>query len=71
MPQPTADVLPLTLAAARLGRSWAQAWRLVLIGHLCGEKRQGRWYVTAASVERLRRDTASAPLPRAPRSSAA
>ncbi len=40
--------IPLTDAAKRLSISW----RALLNGHLEGEKRNGRWYVTPCSVRR-------------------
>lgn len=46
--------VPLTDAAMRLGRSWGQAWRLMLTGQLEGEKNSlGRWEVSEASVNRV------------------
>lgn len=44
--------IPLTDAAKRLSISWERAWRALLNGHLEGEKRNGRWYVTPCSVRR-------------------
>lgn len=41
-------------AAKLLGMSWQQAWRLVLIGELAGEKMGGRWIVTSESVDAYR-----------------
>ena len=46
------DNIPLTDAAKRLSISWERAWRALLNGHLEGEKRDGRWYVTLCSVRR-------------------
>jgi hypothetical protein len=45
-----ADV-PLSVAAHRLGVSWAAAWKLVLTGDLDGERVGGRWVVSSASVD--------------------
>lgn len=45
--------LPLVVAAARLRLSYNQAMRLVLIGEIKGIRRDGRWWVDAADVERL------------------
>ena len=47
------DTVGLVEAAQILGLSWAQAWRLVLIGDLRAEKRGGRWRIEAESVRRL------------------
>lgn len=44
----------LTEAAFRLGRSYNQTLRLVLIGELEGRREAGRWLVTTESIERLR-----------------
>jgi hypothetical protein len=41
-------------AAARLAASYNQTLRLVLVGKLAGERRNGRWYVDADDLERLR-----------------
>ncbi len=45
--------LGLAEAAQKLGIPYQQAHRLVLIGALPGEKRAGRWYVSANAVRRL------------------
>ncbi len=47
-----ANNIPLPDAAKRLSISWERAWRALLKGHLEGEKRDGRWYVTLCSVTR-------------------
>ncbi len=52
--------VPLTVAAQRLGISWPRAWRLVLTGALAGFKRDGRWFVAAASLDALIAATGSA-----------
>lgn len=55
--------LTLTQAAARLGRSYNQVLRLVLLGVLHGKQRDGRWAVSRESVERFlhERDSTDAP----------
>lgn len=45
--------LTITQAAARLGRSYNQVLRLVLLGVLHGKQRGGHWFVSRDSVERL------------------
>lgn len=45
--------MTITQAAARLGRSYNQVLRLVLLGVLHGEQRHGHWSVSRDSVERL------------------
>jgi len=50
--------IALSDAAQRLGISWERTWRLLLTGRLRGEKRNGRWFVSATSVELLRTATA-------------
>jgi hypothetical protein len=47
--------ISLPQAAQALGQSWERTWRQVLTGQLAGEKRDGRWLVSVASVERLAR----------------
>lgn len=51
----------LAKAAQRLGMSWGRAWRLVLDGTLAGEQRNGKWYVTTASLERVARGGGTRP----------
>lgn len=46
-------LVPLSLAAQRLGVSWASAWRLVLTGRLTGRKVRGRWMLTESSLSRV------------------
>ena len=53
----TTELVPLSEAAQSLRLSWGQAWRLLLRGELEGEKRAGKWFVSSADVERLRRDS--------------
>ena len=45
--------MDLVEAAARLRVPWHTAHRLVLTGQLMGERRNGRWYVDTADLERL------------------
>ena len=45
--------MDLVEAAARLRIPWHKAHRWVLIGKLKGERRDGRWKVDAADLERL------------------
>jgi hypothetical protein len=45
--------IPLSEAALRLGLSWERAWRLVLTGVLVGQKREGKWTVSQASIDRF------------------
>ncbi len=47
-----ANDISLADAAKKLSISWERAWRALLNGHLEGEKRNGRWYVTPCSVRR-------------------
>lgn len=43
----------LVSAAARLRVSWHKAYRYVLTGRLKGERREGRWFVDADSLNGL------------------
>ena len=43
----------LTEAAFRLGRSYPSTLNLVLTKRLKGERREGRWFVDADSLEQL------------------
>lgn len=45
--------VPLATAARRLRKSRDQAYRLVLIGKLDGEKEGNSWMVTEASIRSL------------------
>ncbi len=47
------EFVSLADAAQRLGQSWERTWRQMLRGTLQGEKRDGRWFVDAADLERL------------------
>jgi hypothetical protein len=49
--------VPLPLAAAELGLSWAQAYHAVLTGRLQGERRGARWVVSVDSVRNYRTQT--------------
>ncbi len=54
MVSPTvAETVSLPSAARRLGVSWPVAWRKLLRGELEGRQINGRWQVTASSVQRL------------------
>ena len=54
--------IPLSAAAIALGVSYERAKRLLFIGELEGSQENGRWYrVTAASVDRVKRDREQAP----------
>ncbi len=48
------EEVPLVEAAVKLGASYNQTLRWVILGRLKGERRDGRWFVSAADVERLR-----------------
>lgn len=43
----------LTDAAPQLG-GYSRAWALLMRGSLDGERRGGRWYVSEASIERVK-----------------
>lgn len=45
--------ITLSDAAQRLGMSWERTWRLVLTGALVGQKHDGKWTVSQASVDRF------------------
>jgi hypothetical protein len=63
------DKMPLytlTEAALRLGRSYNQTLRLVLVGELEGRQEAGRWLITAESLERLQERRLGAQTPRGP-----
>jgi hypothetical protein len=49
------DTLPLMKAAVILGKSYNQTLRLVLIGEIKGEQRNGRWFLDSGDVARLAR----------------
>ena len=44
-------VVPLSVAAHRLGLTWSQAYARVLTGDLKGEKVGARWVVEQAAVD--------------------
>ena len=46
------ELITLVEAAARLGISYNRMLRLVLIGDVAGERRDGRWFADASDVER-------------------
>jgi hypothetical protein len=46
-------MIPLPEAAHLLGQGWHRTWSQLLRGELAGEKRDGHWLVSTASVERL------------------
>lgn len=53
MPRPTPPGLtPLMEAAFRLRLSREQLMRRVLCGEIAAERRDGRWYVRTAAIER-------------------
>lgn len=47
------DPVSLPIAAQALGKSWIQAWRLVLTGELKGSKVGGRWEIERESLDQL------------------
>lgn len=49
----------LVEAAVKLGASYNQTLRWVLVGRLKGERRDGRWYVDAADLNRLHAERAT------------
>ncbi len=51
------EMIGLAVAAARLKIPYQDAHRLLLTGRLGGEKRKGRWFVSAADVEMERQRT--------------
>jgi hypothetical protein len=53
--------LTLMEAAMRLGVSYNQALRRLLIGELEGGRRDGKWHVTSQSVERWLAATGKSP----------
>ena len=52
MREPKEITLPET--CRMLGRTWMQAYNLLLTGAIEGRQERGRWKVDRASVERLR-----------------
>jgi len=54
-------MIGLAEAAHRLAIAYQDAHRLLLTGHLRGEKRRSRWYVLLSDVERLAQRRASTP----------
>lgn len=55
---PTADELPLTMAALRLRDSYHMVRTRMLRGELRGRQVGGRWYVQKEDVERLEAERA-------------
>lgn len=47
------EELPLSIAAQRLGLSWSQTWRLVLIDRLPARRIGGRWLVSGDGLMAL------------------
>ena len=43
--------IPLSEAALRLRKSWAQCWRLLLKNEISGRKVDGRWVCDVESVD--------------------
>lgn len=58
---PTDGEMGLTEAALRLGVSYVQAQRMMLIGKLGGRKAGTRWFVRRADVEHVARERARKP----------
>jgi hypothetical protein len=56
-------MIPLPVACARLGLSWAQGYNKILRGELEGELRGSRWFISVESVERAGRERSSRPQP--------
>lgn len=54
------SMIPLSQAALALSASYNQTLRWVLVGDLKGERRDGRWLVDAADVERLKAERTAA-----------
>lgn len=50
------EEVSLVDAAVKLRASYNQTLRWVMVGRLTGERRDGRWFVNAADLERLRRE---------------
>ena len=57
--------IDLVSAAARLRVPWHKAYRYVLTGRLTGERRDGRWFVDLASIDRLEREKKDGPFSQA------
>ena len=52
--------IPLSQAAFELGRSYHQTLKLLMTRELDGERRDGRWFVSAESLERAKQRAAQA-----------
>lgn len=50
------NLIPLIQASALIRRSYNQTLRLVLLGEIRGERREGRWFVDRVSAERFAAD---------------
>ena len=50
MNRAVAKEVPLSVAAHRLGLSWAATWKLVLTGELIARRADARWLVEETSV---------------------
>jgi hypothetical protein len=55
--------MTLIEAAATIGYSYNRILRLVLVRQLKGERKNGRWFVDATDVERLRGELKDPPSP--------
>jgi hypothetical protein len=51
--------IPLSEAAFQLHLTYHQALKRLMTGALNGERRDGRWYVSAASIEHAKQQAAS------------
>ena len=47
------NLIPLIQGSALIRRSYNQTLRLVLLGELRGERKEGRWYVDEVDARRL------------------
>jgi hypothetical protein len=56
----TDATISLSQAALALSASYNQTLRWVLVGELKGERREGRWLVDAADLQRLKAERAAA-----------
>lgn len=53
MSQVNQEMIPLAEGSRRLKQGWRVTWNMVLRGELPAERRNGRWWVDAHSVDRL------------------
>ncbi len=58
------EMIPLAEGARRLKQGWRLTWEMVLRGELPAERRNGRWWVDAHSVDRLARERAGSAVDR-------